>query len=458
MEQSDSIISTGIASPQTRGYAIKKDSHYTWYVLFLLTFAYTVAFIDRQVLNLLVDPIKLDLMLSDVEVSFLQGFAFMSAYIICGPLFGRWADTGHRRNILIFGITSWSICTVLCGTADSFWQLFFARAGVGAAEASLAPVAWSLIADYFTKQKLPRAMSIFLLGPSLGAGLALVAGGLVIAFAGDLANWIPLLANFEPWQITFIVVGFPGLILAASMFSVKEPVRSSFSEKAVDDRSFTIKEIAQYIWTDKAFFLRVFCGMGLLGIVIYGLPTWMPAYLIRHYGADPSTVGVQYGAQVLTFGALGIVLGPSFGKLLLRMGYRDAALRSAAICCLMVTLGCVALPFANSYTMTLVIAAFINFFYALPQAMVASSLQLGSPNRLRGVISTLYLFMISVCGLGLAPTIIAFVTDKILGGPQHVGTSLAIVCSISAMLASWLYYRALKPYRQKLDALERGNH
>ena len=109
------------SAPLSRGAVIRQDSHYAWYVVFLLTFAYTVAFIDRQVLNLLVDPIKLDLLLSDVDISFLQGFAFMSAYIICGPLFGRWADSGHRRNILVFGVTMWSICTVLCGMADSFW-------------------------------------------------------------------------------------------------------------------------------------------------------------------------------------------------------------------------------------------------------------------------------------------------------------------------------------------------
>ena len=440
-----------------RGAQIRKDSFYAWYVVFLLTFAYTVAFIDRQVLNLLVDPIKLDLMISDVEISFLQGFAFMSAYVICGPLFGRWADNGHRRNILIFGVSAWSIFTVLCGMADSFWQLFFARMGVGAAEASLAPVAWSLIADYFTKQRLSRAMSIFLLGPSLGAGLALVAGGLVIAFASDLTKIIPFFSNFSTWQVTFMVVGFPGLLLALLLFSVREPVRSSFSNKAEDNRAFTIKEIAVFIWQGKAFFLRVFLGMGMLAIVIYGLPTWMPTYLIRHFDANPATVGLQYGTLVLSFGALGIVLGPSFSRFLQRMGYKDAALRSAAICCFICAIGCAALPFAGSYEATLAIAAVINFFYALPQAMVASSLQLASPNRLRGVISTLYLFLISVCGLGLAPSLIAFVTDSILGGPQHVGTSLAIVCTISSAIAFWLYVGSLRPYRNKLAELDQEN-
>jgi MFS family permease len=441
-------------SAAPRGSVIRQDSHYAWYVVFLLTFAYTVAFIDRQVLNLLVDPIKLDLLLSDVDISFLQGFAFMSAYIICGPLFGRWADSGHRRNILIFGVTTWSIATIACGMADSFWELFLARAGVGAAEASLSPVAWSLIADYFTKKRLPRAMSIFLLGPSLGAGLALVAGGLVIAFAGDIVAMIPLLSGFSTWQVTFMMVGFPGLILALLIFTIKEPVRASFANGATDEKSFTTKEIAQFIWKDRGFFLRVFTGMAMLGIVIYGLPAWMPAYLTRTFDVNPATVGLQYGTLVLSCGALGIVLGPTFSRWLERLGYKDSALRSAVICCAVCTVGCATLPFANSYTTTLGIVAVITFFYALPQAMVASALQLASPNRLRGIIATMYIFLISVSGLGLAPTLIAFTTDKILGGPQHVGMSLGIVCTISAAIAFWLYIGSLKPYRAKLAQLE----
>ncbi|MNP58863.1 L-galactonate transporter [compost metagenome] len=136
-------------------------------MVYLLTFAYTVAFIDRQVLNLLVDPIKQDMFLSDVQISLLQGLAFMVAYVAFGPLFGRWVDTGKRRNVLVLGVALWSGFTVLCGMSQEYWQLFLARAGVGAAEACLAPAGWSLIADYFSRQRLPRAMSIFMLGPSL---------------------------------------------------------------------------------------------------------------------------------------------------------------------------------------------------------------------------------------------------------------------------------------------------
>ena len=163
----------GQLSPPRDG--LPQDGFHAWNGLLFLTLAYVLAFVDRQILNLLVDPVKRDLLLSDTQVSLLQGIAFTATYVLFGPLFGRWVDAGNRRNIVVLGVVIWSVFTVLCGFADSFWELFFARAGIGAAEACLAPAAWSMIADYFSPKKLPRAMSLFLMAPYLGGGLALIA-------------------------------------------------------------------------------------------------------------------------------------------------------------------------------------------------------------------------------------------------------------------------------------------
>lgn len=429
----------------------EQDKMYSWYVVFLLTFAYTVAFIDRQVLNLLVDPIKTDLLLSDVQVSLLQGLSFMVAYILFGPIFGRWVDSGNRRNVLIFGVTLWSGFTVLCGLCDEYWQLFLARAGVGAAEACLAPAGWSLIADYFSRKKLPRAMSIFMLGPSLGAGLALIAGGLVIASVGTLSTWLPILSTLATWQVTFIMVGLPGLLLAVWLLTVKEPPRTSMVSVAEEDRNYSLGEVLGFFWVNRAFYLRFFIGMSLLAIVVYGFPTWMPAYLMRHYGADPSTVGLQYGAQVLIIGAIGIYSGPWMERWLIKRGYPDSPVRCAMLCSLAMLIGCVAFAFTTNYGSALAVAAVINLFYALPQAVAASALQIATPNRMRGLAVSIYYFLISVFGLGVAPSIIALVTDHVLKDPAGVGLSLAIVCSVSSLGAVWLLYGAMKYYRKTMD-------
>ena len=431
-------------------FAVQRDGAYSWYVVYLLTFAYTVAFIDRQVLNLLVDPIKRDLLLSDVQISLLQGLAFMAAYVAFGPIFGRWVDTGSRRLVLALGVALWSLFTVLCGMSTEFWQLFLARAGVGAAEACLAPAGFSLIADYFSRERLPRAMSIFMLGPSLGAGLALIAGGIVIASAGTLGEWFPILSSLTTWQLTFVMVGAPGLLLALLLLTVREPERTTIAGAAKDEH-FTLRQTLAFFWENRAFYGRYFIGLSLLAIVIYGFPTWMPAYLMRHFGADPSTVGLRLGAQVLIIGAIGIYSGPWIERWLSGKGYRDAPVRMPTLCALVIAAFCAIFPFAGSYDMTLVVAGLINLFYGLPWAVAASALQISTPNRMRGIAVSIFYFLISVFGLGIAPSIIAFVTDHILGDPAKVGISLSIVCTVSALGAAWLLYGAAKHYPENVE-------
>ena len=429
--------------------AIRQDSAYAWYVVFLLTFAYTVAFVDRQVLNLLVDPIKKDMLLTDVQISLLQGLAFMAAYIAFGPLFGRWVDTGHRRNALVLGVSLWSGCTALCGMSQEYWQLFLARAGVGAAEACLAPAGWSLIADYFSRRRLPRAMSIFMLGPHLGAGMALIAGGLVIGSAAALRQSFPMLASLSTWQLTFLMVAAPGLLLALFLFTVREPGRNSSTSRARGDQHFSIPEVARFFWGNRAFYGRYFVGLSLLAIVVYGFPTWMPAYLMRHFGVAPAAVGFRYGAQVLILGAIGIYCGPWLGQWLSARGHRDAPVRAAMLCALIVFVCCLAFPLVGgSYGLTMLLAGLINLVYSLPWAVAASALQVATPNRMRGIAVSIYYFLISVFGLGIAPTVIAFVTDHVLGDPAKVGISMALVCSASALGAAWLLHGALRHYKE----------
>src|SRR5690606_1968522 len=199
------------------------------------------SFIDRQVLNLLVDSIKHDLILTDTQVSLLQGLAFMGAYITFGPLFRRWADLGNRRNIIVLGIAVWSSCTVLCGLSTGFWSLFLARAGVGAAEACLTPAAWSMISDYVSRHGLARPMSVFRVAPYLGGGLALIFGGMVLSSVGELNAVVPVLANLSSWQLPFVILGAPGLVLAALMFTAREPTRLAASG---EDRHFSLREAA----------------------------------------------------------------------------------------------------------------------------------------------------------------------------------------------------------------------
>ena len=419
----------GQLSPPRDG--LPQDGFHAWNGLLFLTLAYVLAFVDRQILNLLVDPVKRDLLLSDTQVSLLQGIAFTATYVLFGPLFGRWVDAGNRRNIVVLGVVIWSVFTVLCGFADSFWELFFARAGIGAAEACLAPAAWSMIADYFSPKKLPRAMSLFLMAPYLGGGLALIAGGVVIA------AW---LARFTTWQLIFVLIGVPGILLGLAILGVREPPRRtpvSGAGEAVEDRLYSVREAVAFFVARRGFYLRFYGGVSLLVIVLYALPAWLPAYFMRHYGADPAAVGLQYGVLVLVMGSVGVLTGPSVGRWLAQRGFVDTQIRVAALSCLAIVPFCVLLPLMPSYPLALLVAAGATFFYSLPQAMSASALQMVTPNRLRGVAVSLYVFALSGIGLGVAPTAVALVTDYVFRDPARVGESLALVCTLCALGGGW---------------------
>ena len=436
--------------------AVPRDGGYAWAVLAMLTLAYTISFIDRQVLNLLVDPIKSDLGASDTQMSLLQGAAFIIAYIAFIPIFGRLVDTSNRRNILVLGVVIWSAFTVLCGFSTSLEMLFFSRAGVGAAEAALGPAAWSLISDYFTKERIPRAMSVFLMGPYLGGGFALIFGGLVIGSAAALAQSVPLLAGLSPWQLTFIFVGAPGVVFGFVLLAIREPPRQTISGPALDERKFSLGETARFLWDGRDFYFRFFAAMALVVVVLYALPAWMPALLIRSYGADPSTVGVTFGALVLVMGSLGVLTGPIVGAWLRKRGHKSAVV----ICVIIAAVGlapvCALIPFAPDYTTALIVAAAATFLYSFPQAMSASALQVATPNRMRGVVTSIYTFILSGFGLGVAPTLVALITDYVLRDPNRVNESLAIVCSVSAALAAWLGWGTIKHFRRALEAEEKA--
>ena len=175
------------------------DPVYAWYVLLILFLAYTVAYIDRQIMALLIEPIKRDLHISDTQVSLLIGFAFVIFYTFAGIPIGRLADKKNRRVIIATGIFFWSLLTAVCGLARNFWQLFLARIGVGIGESCLSPAAYSLIADYFPKSRRSMAIGLYSSGIYVGAGLALVVGGFVIQLIANMHEVvIPVIGHLYP--------------------------------------------------------------------------------------------------------------------------------------------------------------------------------------------------------------------------------------------------------------------
>lgn len=423
-----------------------------WYLIIVLTLAYTCSFIDRQVLNLLVGPIKAEFGLDDTRLSLLQGLAFTSAYIILSPIFGRVADTGSRKGVLVFGIMLWSIGTSCCGLARSYWQLFAARFGVGGAEACLTPAAWSIIADAFPTRLIPRAFSVYMMGPYLGGGLALIFGGLLLdgAATWDLSDY-PLLASLKPWQMVFFLAGAPGILIALLLLFVKEPARRAAKANEAA-RNMSGAEIWETFRKYKGFYGNFYLGMPLFIITLYAFPAWMPTVLIRKFGASAGQVGVQYGIAVLVTGSLSVLVSPWVARAIERFGRRrDNLLIVALACSVVLVLLSLGLMFADTYWSAFAVATAASVAYSLPQALSSSALQMVTPNRMRGVASSVYVFVVSVAGLALAPTFVALITDHVFADEGRVGDSLGITCALAAAGSAFFIARALPTYRRMLE-------
>jgi MFS family permease len=419
-----------------------------WRTVAILTLAYTLGYVDRQILNLLVDPIRSDLGIGDTAVSLLQGAAFTIAYIAMNPVFGRLADQRSRRIIMATGITLWSIATFACGLTRDYHVLLLLRMAVGGCEACLIPSAWSLLSDLFDRQTLPRAMSVLLMGPYIGGGIALITGGLVVDLTSPGNAVLP--AGLQPWQAAFMAAGIPGFFVALLVLLIREPSRRANSQEAGAE-TYRLREIFAFLWRRRAFYGTVCGGNALIMVVLNSFPAWAPTYLIRHFHLPMSMVGLHTGLILLLCGSLGVLTGPVFGRWLDKRGYMDTALRGPALIATGLAIVGPLLPLAPTYPLALLVIGATNFLFSMPAAMSGAALQIASPNRMRGVVTALYVFVLTLVGLGVGPSLIALLTDYVFARAEYVGWSIAIVCTVAATISAITLWRGLPSYRRALE-------
>jgi len=203
-------------------------ARYAWFVVGVLMVAYIFSFVDRQILGLLVGPIRADLNITDTQMSLLMGFSFALFYTFFGIFFGRLADSKSRRTIIAVGIAIWSVMTAGCGLARTYWQLLMTRIGVGVGEAALSPSAYSLITDTFPPHRLAFALSVYGMGIYLGSGMAFLLGGYVVGFAESGGEFVfPFVGTIRPWQAVFFMIGLPGLVFSGFLYTIREPVTTA---------------------------------------------------------------------------------------------------------------------------------------------------------------------------------------------------------------------------------------
>src|SRR5665213_3883610 len=304
-----------------------------WYAVAVFAAALTVNFLDRGILNLLVERIKRDLHLSDMQISLVLGFAFACFYVILGLPIARLADSRSRRTIVGVGIAIFSVMTALCGLAQKFWPLLLCRIGVGVGEACKGPATFSMLADLFPPAKLPRAIGFLNFGFVFGLGTSLLIGGTVVHLVSALPPLtLPLIGTLRTWQYTFFLVGIPGLIVAALFATVVQPIprgriTGPASVSAARAASVPVRDVVGFVWHNRATYGPLFAGLALQTVLAFGIQAWTPSFFIRTYGWSIAQIGWTQGLIILIAWPLGLVPGGLAAEWLARRGYADANMR-----------------------------------------------------------------------------------------------------------------------------------
>jgi len=421
---------------------------YSWYVVGVLLLAYTLSFIDRMILSLLVTPVRAALDITDTQFSLLIGLAFALFYTLAGLPLAWIADRYSRRNLIVGGIGLWSFMTLLCGTATNYAGLFLARVGVGVGEATLSPAAYSLLSDYFPREKLSRAIAVYSIGVPLGSGIALILGALVIKAILDYpAIHLPFLGEVEAWRLTFAVVALPGLLLSILMLTIREPFRRGRVSRT--DTKSGSQSFRAHVITHKIALGCLFAGMSLIGMVMYGSIAWIPAFLSRSYPISITDAGLWFGAIMAVCGAGGLVLGGFVADRMFAKGHTDAHIRTMRLSLLLGGPFLILTPLMPSAPLALALLA-PGFLLITMHGIGSVALQLMTPNDYRARITALYFFVVNLIGLGLGPTAIALVTDFVFQDDGALRYSIFLVSGIALPAAALILTFGLAPFRRSM--------
>ena len=428
----------------------EKSTAYPWLVVAILMVAYVFSFVDRQILNLLVAPIRRDLGISDTQMSLLMGFSFAIFYTILGIPLGRLADSRSRRGLITAGMVVWSLMTALCGLAHSYWQLFLFRIGVGVGEASLSPAAYSMIADYFPPERRATAISVYSMGIYLGSGIAFLLGGLVIQFAvAQGAVTLPLVGDVRPWQFVFFVLGGSGIVFSLVFLLVREPPRDGVG---VLGSRVPFDAVVAHLWQSRRTVLCHNLGFAMIAFCSYGISAWVPTFFIRTFSWTAGQVGIIYGLTVMVFGCLGVLFGGWLTDRWRREGRTDAALR-VGICASSIAIVGGVFLLADTGTVAALLMVPSVFALGMPFGAAPAAILEIVPNQMRGQTGAVYLFIVNLIGLGVGPTAVALVTDYVFANDQALRWSMLIVGTVANVGAIALLAAGLKPYRETLRRL-----
>lgn len=424
-----------------------------WYGVGVFALALLSLFMGNGVLTLLIQPIEHDLHLSDVGVSLIVGAALSAFNALFSLPVSRLVDIVSRRVLIGIGLLVSGLSSALSGVSGTFWQLFLARMCGGIGGSANGPATFSMLADYFPPAKLPKALAIMNIGTYYGQAGALLLGGTLIAVIMKMHHIeLPFLGTLRPWQLVFLVLAVPDLLLGILVLTtLHEPrrrgVRSgrpAAAGRAVQ-RVVPVREVFTFLLDNRSAFGPMFLGLALTSLDA-GTLIWLPTFFQRTYGWSPAFYGIVSGTLLLIAAPIGLIAGGVLAEKLALRGYDDANLRVVFIAAL------ARLPFALTFAfmpnpyLALALSTIDMTIVSMGPGPQNAALQSIVPNEMRGQVTALFLFFFTMIGLALAPTVVAALTDYVFGAPSMLRYSIAVLHLALGPAAVLIFGWGLAPY------------
>lgn len=424
-----------------------------WLMVGLLTIAYIFSYVDRAILGLLIEPIKRDLSLTDEQIGWLIGPAFAIFYATIGLPLGWLVDRKRRTWIVAAGIFVWSFATAISGLARGFWHLFFARMSVGIGEATLSPAAMSMISDSFPPERRGKPVAFYVAALSLGGGIAALVGAAVLSWAKTTsAIELPIIGAVAPWQLTFFIVGLPGLALAGLFILLKEPKRQlvEFGMSGVENNG--VQDTIRYVSQNAGTYLGFVSLACVMTIIAYSQYFMAPAFE-RTWGWPAEQYALVNGFVLLAAGPAAVFLSGVISDRWTQAGLLDAPMRLMIIGYL-VMLPTAAIPLLMpSAELAFAVLFFNTAGIGMVSAMAVTSLLAITPAQIRGQIVALYYMAISLSGLFLGPTGVGFLSTNVFG-EENIKFAISIMPILFGVIPLVFIPITYRLYRAQLARIQ----
>ncbi len=433
---------------------------WAWYTVAILLCAYIFSFIDRQILNLLVAPVRRDLGITDTEMSLLIGFSFAVFYSVLGLPFGRLADSISRPRLIIVGMFTWSLMTGGCGLINSYAQLFILRMGVGVGEATLSPAAYSMISDSFPPAKRSVPFSVYTMATYIGGGFAFLLGGLASPLLRQQANVRASCARTRPPMAS--PLHFPRNLRNSFHPRPAQPSRSLPQRRPSFRRTPREKSRSNGSRCrpsgNISFRTRSRCSHSTSEWDSLRSPpmessAWGITFLVRNHHMTASHAGIVFGTAQILAGTLGMLTAGKAVAWLAKRGYRDAYMRVAVVAAAAWLIPGILFPLIRQTNAMIPLLYVAIFFGCMPTCLIPAALIELVPNAMRGQATAFYLLVVNLIGLGIGPTAVALVTDKVFHYDAAVRYSLLIVPVAAIILAELFFVMGLRSYIPTQDRL-----